>query len=164
MGGKPRLALELRERLRTLIVSELLTTTEIAERLELPRQTVYRERQRIVDGDGGSIRTGSANAGEEYCHLAAGESYCPTPVRCKGCGGLVHVLPCRLCLVAARLAQAAAERKLRSIKLQAPDTPIGRKQLSLLDGPDIPPPKKRRSSAAPYSSLLQHFRKRDSKP
>lgn len=155
MGGKPPIPETAREQLRLLLTSELLADTEIAERVGVSPRTVARERRRLVEGE--SVRTGD----DDYCHLAAGERYLPTPIRCRGCGGSVHVLPCRLCKVAAQLDAARQRRKLGSIKLRDPQTPLGQKQRELFGdaGPDLPPAKNPPAISTRYSGLTKHFRR-----
>ena len=149
--GRPPMPQALRDKLQGLILSELLSDTEIADRLGLGRTTVYLERQALLTDDGG----------ESLSHLAAGETYCRKPVRCRGCGGLVRVLPCRLCLTREGLENERHARRRSAMGLGASYHRVPLKQGQLFDGPDLPPPKTAQVGGR-YSSLTKHFKRRNS--
>lgn len=147
--GRPRMPESLRKTLQELILSELVGDTEIADRLGLSRKTVYLERQALLAEDGG----------ESLCHLAAGETYCVKPIRCQGCGGMVRVLPCRLCLARQGLERERQSRRRAAMGLGASYHRVPLKQQQLFDGPDLPPPKASQISGR-FTGLNRHFKRR----
>lgn len=152
--GRPRMPEPQRQRLQELILSELVSDTEIAERLGLSRRTVRLEREGLLAADGG----------ESLCHLAAGETYASRPIRCTGCGGLVRVLPCRLCRCRERLQRERDYRRRAATGLGAAYHRTPLKQQSLFeaagDSPDLPPPKAVQI-AGRFTGLHRHFKRRD---
>ena len=141
--ARQRYAEELREGVRTMILSAELTDVEIARRSGVSRYFVYAERQLLETADGG-------NGSKRRSGLAAGEKHLKRPVRCLGCGHRVQILPCRICRAQQAAHGARVAQKLRQTNLPFADVPFA-------DGAELAKPQQVQVCGR-FSSLLSRFK------
>jgi hypothetical protein len=131
-----------RQRLERLILSELLTDSEIGRRVGLSHTTVWRVRN-LLYGDDGEKAGSQLKADERYVN--------GKPPRCPDCGGSLNVIPCRLCRVARHMAADRAARQLGLIGAGLPPEKSLRLKQRQLDGfADGSPKSKIESPRSPF--------------
>ncbi len=147
----------LRERVESLIATDLLSDSEIARRLGIHQTTVSRIHRALA------LVARDASLDD----LRPGERRLPRPMRCPDCGGLITVVPCRLDRIRRQMESARAAREA-GLVLSGPPAKraaVKRRQLDLFGeaGPQLAAPRSKHAGPKParkYAPLLNRFKRR----
>jgi len=139
--GRPPIRATKRDQIDELILADLFSLREIAERVDVGVGTVRRRRSEL-------FRRGDA---EHDGTLAAHERRLPAPIRCQGaCAGLITIVPCRACR-ALRLIES--ERCARQLGL------LPRRQGQLFEPEELARKKTPPLPRGKFAPLIDHFRR-----